>query len=102
MFTSRRPGLKTVGIALATIGTAAAAPGGAPSPKTVMPSGARTLEALTRQPAALPRRRNFKTAPMTLDHRDLWDAAVPRRWMPSSRLPLRVRHSWAGAAGAVR
>ena len=76
MFTSRRLGLKTVGIALAAIGTASAAPGAATSGEKVMPTGARTLEALSRHLAALPRRRNFKTVPMILDHRDLWDAAA--------------------------
>lgn len=69
MLTPRRLGLKTLGLALATIGSAAAS---AAEPSA--PAGDQTLEALTRRLAASPRRRDFKTVPMILDHRDLWDA----------------------------
>jgi hypothetical protein len=71
MLTPRRLGLKTLGLAIAAIGTAAASPA-----EPVIPAGARTLEALTKHLASLPRRRDFQTAPMILDHRDLWDAAA--------------------------
>jgi len=71
MLTPRRLGLKTLGLAIAAIGSAAASPSG-----PVIPAGARTLQALTKHLAALPRRRDFKTVPMILDHRDLWDAAA--------------------------
>jgi hypothetical protein len=71
MLTPRRLGLKTLGLAIAAIGSAAASPN-----DPVMPAGARTLEALTKHLAALPRRRDFKTVPMILDHPDLWDAAA--------------------------
>lgn len=71
MLTPRRLGLKTLGLAIAAMGTAAASPGG-----PVIPKGARTLQDLTKHLAALPRRRDFKTVPMILDHRDLWDAAA--------------------------
>jgi hypothetical protein len=69
MLTARRQSLKTLGIALAAVGTAAAAPS-----DTLVPNGAPTLAALTTRLAALPRRRDFKVAPMILDHRDQWDA----------------------------
>jgi intracellular sulfur oxidation DsrE/DsrF family protein len=71
MLTPRRLGLKTLGLAIAAIGTAAASPG-----EPFIPPGARTLQALTKHLAALPRRRDFKTVPMILDQRDLWDAAA--------------------------
>jgi hypothetical protein len=69
MLTHRRQSLKTLGLALAAAGTIAAAPDGAE-----MPAGARTLEHLTKRLASLPRRRDFKSAPMILDNRDQWDA----------------------------
>jgi hypothetical protein len=65
MLTARCHCLKTFGLALA----AAAAPA-----DTAIPAGAHTLDALTRRLAASPRRREFKTVPMILDNRDLWDA----------------------------
>ncbi len=71
MLTPRRLGLKTLGLAIAAMGTAAASPG-----DPVISNGARTLQELTRRLAAIPRRRDFKTVPMILDHRDLWDAAA--------------------------
>lgn len=71
MLTPRRLGLKTLGLAIAAIGTAAASPG-----DPVIPAGARTLQALTAHLAALPRRRDFTTSPMILDRRELWDAAA--------------------------
>jgi len=69
MLTARRQSLKAFGLALAAAGTTAAAP-----PDTEIAAGAHTLDALTKQLAALPRRRDFKTVPMILDNRDLWDA----------------------------
>ncbi|HEY4172921.1 MAG TPA: hypothetical protein VGM42_07820, partial [Rhodopila sp.] len=69
MLTPRRQSLKTLGIALAAASTVAAAPA-----DTLEPAGATTLQALTKHLAALPHRRDFKTVPMILDHRDQWDA----------------------------
>lgn len=68
MLTQRRQSLKAFGIALAA-GAVTAAPAGAE-----VPAGATTLDALTKHLAALPRRRDFKSAPMILDNRDQWDA----------------------------
>jgi hypothetical protein len=69
MLTARRQSLNALGLALVAAGTMAAAPEDAG-----IPTGAHTLEALTKRLAALPRRRDFKSAPMILDRRDLWDA----------------------------
>lgn len=71
MLTPRRLGLKALGLAIAAIGTAAASPS-----EPVIPAGAKSLEAMTKHLAVLPRRRDYKTVPMILDNRDLWDAAA--------------------------
>jgi len=72
MLTPRRRSLKGLGLVLAAAGLARAA--AAAPPVSLMPSGARTLDALTGQLAETPRRRNFKSVPMILDNRDQWDA----------------------------
>jgi hypothetical protein len=69
MLTARRQSLKALGLALVAAGTMGAAP-----EEAEIPSGAHTLAALTKRLASLPRRRDFKSAPMILDHRELWDA----------------------------
>jgi hypothetical protein len=78
MLTPRRQSLKTLGIALAAASTAAisntAVSTAAAPADTLEPAGASTLQALTKHLAALPHRRDFKTVPMILDHRDQWDA----------------------------
>jgi intracellular sulfur oxidation DsrE/DsrF family protein len=74
MLTLRRQSLKTLGVALAAVGTTAGSGFAAAPPDAEIPAGAHTLEALTKHLAAQPRRRDFKTVPMILDHRDLWDA----------------------------
>ena len=69
MLTARRQSLKTLGIALAAAGTAAAAPdepGIRPTPTHL-----RCPDAASRDAAPPPR---FKSVPMILDHRDQWDA----------------------------
>jgi hypothetical protein len=70
MLTARRQSLKALGVALvAAAGTIAAAPG-----EAEILTGANTLAVLTKRLASLPRRRDFKSVPMILDNRDLWDA----------------------------
>jgi hypothetical protein len=69
MITARRQSLKALGVALVAAGTMATTPG-----EAEIPTGARNLAALTKRLASLPRRRDFKSAPMILDNRDLWDA----------------------------
>jgi hypothetical protein len=69
MLTHRRQSVKMLGLALAAAGTATAAPEDAE-----LPANAHTLNSLTKRLATLPRRRDFKSAPMILDNRDQWDA----------------------------
>ena len=69
MTISRRQSLKTIGLALSVSGLSAAA-----HAVTAIAPGARALEALTAKLASSPRRRDFKTLPMVLEHRDQWDA----------------------------
>ena len=70
--TPRRAAFGTIGLALATAAFArdAAAPPSAP----LVPSGAKTLDALTAKLAAFEPRRDYKTVPMILVERDQWDA----------------------------
>ena len=69
---ARRNSLKTFGFALAAagLGRSAAASPSAP----LVPAGAKTLDELTTKLAGFEPRRDFKTVPMILDHRDQWDA----------------------------
>lgn len=69
---ARRNSLRGLGVALAAMGLSRAA--GASPAAPLVPEGAKTLDALTTQLAALPRRRDFKRAPMILDDRSQWDA----------------------------
>jgi len=74
MLTFRRQSLKTLGLASLGITMAATRALKAAPEEADIPAGAHTLEALTKQLATLPRRRDFKSAPMILDHPSLWDA----------------------------
>ena len=72
MLRSSRRRLARLGLALAAAGAARranATTAGAP-----LPSGATTLQELTKRLAAAPRRRDFKTMPIILDHPSLWDS----------------------------
>jgi hypothetical protein len=72
--TDRRSALASIGAGLMVSGLAATAPARADTP--LAPTGATSLRDLSRQLAAAPRRRDFKTVPMILDNRDFWDAAA--------------------------
>lgn len=84
MLTARRQSLQMLGLALVSAGWAGKAgaqtngtqSNAAPSmgAQSLIPPGARTLDALTKRLAASPRRRNFKSLPMILERRDQWDA----------------------------
>ena len=69
--TSRRQGLKALGMALA-FSTLSGRAGAA----SLLPAGAGRLAELTKRLKALPRRRDFKTVPMILNSRDQWDAGA--------------------------
>ena len=69
----RRTALLGLGVAAgaAAIGTTSA--NAAKASGAWMPQGAATLKALHDKLGAAPRRRDFKTVPMTLDNEDYWD-----------------------------
>jgi intracellular sulfur oxidation DsrE/DsrF family protein len=72
----RRGLLKTFALttAISAIGVAsAAATSAAAAEPALTPPGAAHLEALKKRLAQAPRRRDFKTVPMILDHREQWD-----------------------------
>jgi intracellular sulfur oxidation DsrE/DsrF family protein len=72
----RRSVLRTVALTVATgaIGLASAAkPAAAAARPALTPVGATHLDALMKRLAQAPRRRNFKTVPMILDHPEQWD-----------------------------
>jgi len=73
MQTDRRGALASIGAGLMMSGLAESGPAKADAP--LEPAGAKSLRELTRQLAAMPRRRDFKSVPMILDNRDFWDAA---------------------------
>jgi len=78
MNTDRRTALQTLGLALAvgTAGASGLASTKAKAADNTMPAGASTLADFTKRLAAAPRRRDFKTVPMILDHPDQWDDAA--------------------------
>src|SRR6267378_8147155 len=75
--TGRRDVLGTFALAMATgaIGVASAGvkPAAAAVESTLTPPGATHLDALKKRLAQAPRRRDFKTVPMILNHQEQWD-----------------------------
>jgi hypothetical protein len=75
--TGRRGALKTFALSLAASAIALASARGEPTAGVVesalTPSGATHLDALKRRLARAPRRRDFKTVPMILNHQEQWD-----------------------------
>jgi hypothetical protein len=74
----RRGALASIGTGLMMSGLAQTAPGNAApgnAETDLEPAGAKNLRDLSRNLAAMPRRRDFKTVPMILDNPELWDAA---------------------------
>src|SRR5258705_8845839 len=75
--TGRRGVLGTFALTLATgaigLASAAARPAAAAVESSLTPPGATHLEALKKRLAQAPRRRDFKTVPMILDHPEQWD-----------------------------
>ena len=75
--TTRRGAL--FGLGAAAAGGAVLAATRAPAAETEqLRNGARTLSEFGHRLRQAPRRRDFKTVPMILDHEDLWDAAALR------------------------
>src|SRR3979411_1431505 len=77
MTAGRRGVLKTLGLSLATSAIGITSSGAKPTAATVdsalMPPGATHLDALKVRLAQAPRRRDFRTVPMILDHQEQWD-----------------------------
>jgi intracellular sulfur oxidation DsrE/DsrF family protein len=75
--TGRRHVLRTFALTIATsaigFASAAAKPSAAPVEPALTPPGATHLHALKKRLALAPRRRDFKTVPMILDHPEQWD-----------------------------
>jgi len=73
--TGRRSLLKTFALSLTTsaIASAAAKPAATAVESALTPPGAARLDALKKRLAQAPRRRDFKTVPMILDHQEQWD-----------------------------
>jgi intracellular sulfur oxidation DsrE/DsrF family protein len=73
----RRSVLRTVALTVATgaigLASVAAKPAAAAAKSALTPAGATHLDALTKRLAQAPRRRDFKTVPMILDHPEQWD-----------------------------
>jgi hypothetical protein len=77
IITGRRSVLRTAALTVATgaisLVSAAAKPATAAAKAALTPAGATHLEALMNRLAQAPRRRDFKTVPMILDHPEQWD-----------------------------
>jgi intracellular sulfur oxidation DsrE/DsrF family protein len=75
--TGRRGLLRTFALSLATsaigLASAAAKPAAAAVETALTPPGATHLDALKKRLAQAPRRRDFKTVPMILNHGEQWD-----------------------------
>ena len=75
--TGRRGALKTFALSLAASAIALASARGKPAAGAVesalTPAGATHLDALKRRLTRAPRRRDFKTVPMILNHQEQWD-----------------------------
>lgn len=71
----RRGVLKTLALTAATIGLASvrAEPATTAGVSALTPPGATQLEAFRKRMAEAPRRRDFKTVPMILNHQEQWD-----------------------------
>ena len=73
----RRGALRTFALTVATgaigVASAVAKPAAAAIESVLTPPGATHLDALKKRLAQAPRRRDFKTVPMILDHEEQWD-----------------------------
>jgi len=74
----RRNALFGFSSAVLSAAALAAGPAHAEAGSSVVPQGAHALAELMERISKAPRRRNFKTVPMILDHPDQWDDVVLR------------------------
>jgi hypothetical protein len=89
--TGRRRVLNTFALSLtaSAIGSAAARPATALE-SALTPPGATHLGALKKRLAQLPRRRDFKTVPMILDHQEQWDHEALKEVLAYGPAPRQV------------
>ena len=90
-YASRRLALQSAlaaGLGLTTLGSRAAHADSLP--QRLLPTGATTLAELGKKLAAAPRRRDFKTTQMILEHPDEWDSAALDLLMRYSGEPKQV------------
>jgi hypothetical protein len=92
--TARRGVLRTFALTAATgaiaIATAAVRPAAAAVEPALTPPGGTHLDAIKKRLAQAPRRRNFKTVPMILDHREQWDDDALREVLAYRPAPKQV------------
>jgi hypothetical protein len=88
----RRKLLKTFALSLTTsaIASAAARPAATAVESALTPPGAARLAALKKRLAQAPRRRDFKTVPMTLDHQKQWDNEALQEVLSYRPVPRQV------------
>src|SRR5258708_36506077 len=88
---ARRRVLKTFALTMATsairLASAGAKPAAAAVQSGLTPPGATRLDAVMKRLAGAPRRRDFKTVPMILDHPEQWDHEPLTEVLPYSPGP---------------
>src|SRR5260370_38277845 len=94
IITGRRSVLRTFALTIATsaigVASATAKPAAAAVEPALTPPGATHLEALKKRLAQAPRRRDFKTVPMILDHREQWDDEALTEVLSYKPMPKQV------------
>lgn len=99
MITNRRAALQTLGMGLAATAGATAVLGSTPAAaatKTdLTPAGATKLRELIKRLDNIPRKRDFKTVPMILNHPDQWDDKAIKELMAYKPAP---KQAWDATA----
>jgi hypothetical protein len=94
MTTGRRSVLGTFALTMASgvigLASAAAKPAAAAVESALTPPGATHLDALKKRLAQAPRRRDFKTVPMILNHQEQWDHEALTEVLTYSPTPKQV------------
>jgi len=94
IITCRRDVLRAVGLTVTTgaigLASARAKPAAGASEPSLMPRGAIHLDALKERLAQAPRRRDFKTVPMILNHPEQWDHEALNEVLAYKPVPKQV------------
>src|ERR1700737_1588215 len=92
--TERRHALRTFALTMATsaigVASAAAEPAAAAVGSALTPPGATNLDELMKRLAQAPRRRDFKTVPMILNHPEQWDHEALNEVLAYKPVPKQV------------